>query len=139
MTEETLSRWLDQEWLNVVGWTGSCSQTILCAPSHHRTQRVCVVVYWQLPDIYRDMAIASASNTVCTYDSWDTRADTYLHYIVYFILCIFSPGRLIKKVWRDSCQYGVSFQCCGVRIADCFRQDMAIASICHITVSVCQF
>ena len=85
------------------------------------------------------MAIASASNTVCTYDSWDTRADTYLHYIVYFIFGIFSPGRLIKKVWRDSCQYGVSFQCCGVRIADCFRQDMAIAYICHITVSVCQF
>ena len=85
------------------------------------------------------MAIASASNTVCTFDSCDTRADTYLHYIVYFILCIFSPGRLIKKVWRDSCQYDVSFQCCGVRIADCFRQDMAIASICHITVSVCQF
>ena len=54
-----------------------------------------------MPDIYRDMAIASASNTVCTYDSWATRADTYFHYIVYFILCILSPGRLIKKVWRD--------------------------------------
>ena len=81
----------------MVGWTGSCSQTIICAPSHHRTQCVCVVVFWQLPDIYRDIAIASASNTICTYDSWTTRADTYLHYIVYFILCILSPGRLIKK------------------------------------------
>ena len=47
------------------------------------------------------MAIASASNTVCTYDSWDTRAYTYLHYIVYFIFGILSPRRLIKKVWRD--------------------------------------
>ena len=72
-------------------------------PSHHRTQCVCVVVYWQLPDIYRDMAIASASNTVCTDDSWATHADTYLHCTVYFIfiLCILSPGRLIKKVGRD--------------------------------------
>ena len=49
------------------------------------------------------MAIASASNTVCTDDSWATHADTYLHCTVYFIfiLCILSPGRLIKKVWRD--------------------------------------
>ena len=49
------------------------------------------------------MAIASASNTVCTDDAWATHADTYLHCTVYFIfiLCILSPGRLIKKVWRD--------------------------------------
>ena len=47
------------------------------------------------------MAIASASNTVCTDHSWATSADNYLHYIVYFILCILSPGRLIKKVRRD--------------------------------------
>ena len=52
----------------------------------------------------RDMANASASNSVCsTYHSWASRADTYLHYILYciFILCILSPGRLIKKVGRD--------------------------------------
>ena len=49
------------------------------------------------------MAIASASNTVCTYDSCATHADTYLHCMVYciFILCVLSPGRLIKKVGRD--------------------------------------
>ena len=35
-----------------VGWMGSSAQTIPCTPSHHRcTQCVCVVVYWQLPDI----------------------------------------------------------------------------------------
>ena len=34
------------------GWTGSFAQTIPCAPSHHLcTQCVCVVVYWQPPDI----------------------------------------------------------------------------------------
>ena len=37
-----------------------------------------------------------------------------------------------------SCYYDLSFRCCGVRIADCFRQYMAIASICHVTVTVCQ-
>ena len=47
------------------------------------------------------MAIASASNTVCTDHSWATSADNYLHYIAYFILFILSPGRLIKKVRRD--------------------------------------
>ena len=49
------------------------------------------------------MAIVSAYNTVCTYDSWVTHADTYLHCIVYciFILCILSPGWLIKKVGKD--------------------------------------
>ena len=51
------------------------------------------------------MAIASAFNTVCIYDSFATRADTYLHYIVYcifiYFLCIVSPGRVIKKVGRD--------------------------------------
>ena len=37
------------------------------------------------------------------YDLWTTHADNYLHCIVYsiFILCILSPGRLIKKVGRD--------------------------------------
>ena len=89
MAEETLRRWLDQEWVNVVRWTGSSAQTIPCAPSHHRcTQCVCVVVDWQLPDIYRDMAIASASNTVCIglrFVGYPC-IYTYLHCIVYCIL-----------------------------------------------------
>ena len=37
-----------------------------------------------------------------------------------------------------SCYYDLSVRCCDVRIADCFWQDMAIASICHVTVTVCQ-
>ena len=32
----------------------------------------------------------------------------------------------------------INFQCCDVRIADCLWQDMAIASICHVMVTVCQ-
>ena len=99
MAEETPRRWLDQEWLNVVGLTGSSAQTIPCAPSHHRcTQCVCVVVYWQLPDIYRDMAIASASNTVCIYlrlVSYPCNRYTYLHCIVYFI-----TGTADKESWE---------------------------------------
>ena len=31
----------------------------------------------------------------------------------------------------------MDFQCCDVRIADCLWQDMAIASICHVMVTVC--
>ena len=51
------------------------------------------------------MAIASASNTVCIglrLMGYPCRY-TNLHCIVYciFILCILSPGRLIKKVGRD--------------------------------------
>ena len=33
---------------------------------------------------------------------------------------------------------GINFQCSDVRIADCLWQDMAIASICHVMVTVCQ-
>ena len=60
-------------WLSVVGlgvaqpgWVDGliCSDDSL-RPSHHRcTQCVCFVVYWQLT-VNRDMAIASASNTLC--------------------------------------------------------------------------
>ena len=39
VAEETLMRWLDQEWLNVVGWTGSSAQKVPCGPSHHRCTR----------------------------------------------------------------------------------------------------
>ena len=60
------------------------------------------------------MAIASASNTVCTDHSWATSADTYLHYIVYFILCILSPGRLIEKVWRDVMEREFVYICSSV-------------------------
>ena len=95
--------WLDQELLKVVGWTGSSAQTIPCAPSHHRcTQFVCVVVYWQLPDIYQDMAIASASNTVCIYlrlVSYPCRF-SYLHCIVYFYFVHFITGTADKKSWE---------------------------------------
>ena len=38
------------------------------------------------------------------YDLWATHADTYLRCTVdwiFFILCILSPGRMIKKVGRD--------------------------------------
>ena len=42
--------WLDYEWLNLIGWTGSSAQTGPCGPCHHQcTQCVCVVFYWQLP------------------------------------------------------------------------------------------
>ena len=38
-------RWLDQEWLNLVGWMGSSAQTIPFDQSHHQcTQCVCVFV-----------------------------------------------------------------------------------------------
>ena len=102
--EETLGRWLDQEWLNVVGWTGSCAQTIPCAPSHHRcTQCVCVVVYWQLPDIYRDMAIASASNCVCIglrLVGYPCRYLFALYSVLHFYFVYFITGTADKECWE---------------------------------------
>ena len=71
MAYETPRWWLDQEWLNQVGWTGSSAQTVPCAPSHQRcTQCVCVVFNWLLP-VNPDMVIASASKTV--YNLWATQ------------------------------------------------------------------
>ncbi len=61
VTEERLMMWLDQEWFNLVGWTGSSAQTVTCYPIHHRcTHCVCVVCYWLLP-VNRDMEVASDS------------------------------------------------------------------------------
>ena len=34
--DEKLRWWLDHEWFNLVGWTGSSAQTVPCGPSYHR-------------------------------------------------------------------------------------------------------
>ena len=95
---------------------GSSAQTIPCAPSHHRyTQCVCVVVYWQLPDIIGTWRLPLPL-TLYVYDSWTTQADTYLHCIVYciFILCILSPVREGCHGQGFCIIYSPFFNCLGV-------------------------
>ena len=36
VTEETMGFWLEHEWFNLVGLTGSSAQTVPCDPIHHR-------------------------------------------------------------------------------------------------------
>ena len=63
LTEETLRWWLDQEWFDLIGWTGSSAQTVPCGPSHHRCmQCFCVVCYWLLP-VNQDMTIVTMYST----------------------------------------------------------------------------
>ena len=88
MADETQIWWLDQEWFNLVGWTGSSAQTVPCGPSNHRcTQCICVVCYWLLP-VNQDVAIASASMyTTCGIPRYIFALySSYLYF--YFVYCI---------------------------------------------------